>query len=102
MAQGLATLRQPDLSAFPADQVRDAVGQMFPDGAFSTEFLTWLRERVAEYSGSTTQLTDADPNDFAYLSKEWGAVYQRLTGPDGDQLIIIGNTVPPFLFVPKK
>ena len=60
------------------------------------------REGDEELSGGTTKLGDAEKDDFRYLSREWGAVYQRLAGPATEQLVIIGSSTPQFLFAPHK
>jgi len=102
IATALASLRQPDLTHFSPEQIRQAMAAMFGEQGLKPEWLAWLRSRVDELSGHTTELQDADRAEFPWLSKEWGAQYQRLAGQSGDQLVIIGNSAPPFLFVPPK
>jgi hypothetical protein len=102
IATALAGLRQPDLSQFSPEQIQQAMKEMFGGQGLKPEWLAWLRARIDELSGHRTALMDADRAEFPWLSKEWGAVYQRLTGEMGDQLVIIGNSMPPFLFVPHK
>ncbi len=102
VAAALAHLRQPDLSGLPEEQVRAATAQMFGEQGLRPEWLEWLRSRVVELSNGMTRLEDADSADFLYQSKEWGAVYQRLVGLFTDRLVIIGNSNPPFLFVPPR
>jgi hypothetical protein len=102
IAQALAYLEQPDLSGFPEAQVREAVNEMFSQGELSPDWLGRLRVRIQELSDGTTKLEDADKDDFLYLSKEWGAVYQRLRGLFTQRLVIIGRSTPQFLFVPHK
>ncbi|HEX6872895.1 MAG TPA: hypothetical protein VF163_17500 [Micromonosporaceae bacterium] len=100
--EALAQGRQPDLTGFDADQVRQAMAPMFGPGGLRPEVLDWLRHEISARSGAAATLTDADRAEFAWLSKEWGAVYQRLRGPGFDQLMIIGDSMPPFLFVPHR
>jgi hypothetical protein len=75
---------------------------MFSKGELSPDWLGRLRVRIQELSDGTTKLEDADKDDFLYLSKEWGAVYQRLRGLFTQRLVIIGRSTPQFLFVPHK
>ena len=102
IAAALARLRQPDLTGFPRDQVDAAVAAMFGDAGVRPEWLAWLRGRIRELSNGVTRLEDADRANFRYLSKEWGVSYQRLVGPAGDRLVIIGRASPQFLFVPHR
>lgn len=102
MAQALADLQQPDLSGFTEAHVREAGNEMFDKNGLKPEWLDWLQVRIQELSEGMIRLEDADKDDFLFHSKEWGAVYQRLVGPFGDQLVIIGNSIPQFLFVPHK
>lgn len=101
-AAALAQLRQPDLSQFSPEQLRQAMTEMFGAQGLKPEWLAWLRARIAELSDYSIALQDADRAEFAWLSKEWGAVYQRLSGQGVDQLVIVGDSMPPFLFVPHK
>jgi hypothetical protein len=102
ITSALARLSQPELTGFPPEQVRLALADLFGPMGLRPEWLTWLRRRIREQSGDTVALEDADRDEFAWLSKEWGAVYQRLVAPDATQLVIIGQSMPPFLFVPAK
>ena len=102
MVEALAQGRQPDLAGFDPAQVRQAMAPMFGPGGLRPEVLEWLRRQVRSRSDAATALTDANRDEFAWLSKEWGAVYQRLSGPGFDQLVIIGNSMPPFLFVARR
>jgi hypothetical protein len=102
IAQALAHLEQPDLSGFPEAQVREAVNEMFSKGELSPNWLDQLRIRIQELSHGMTKLEDANKDDFLYLSKEWGAVYQRLEGLFTKRFVIVGRSTPQFLFVPHK
>lgn len=102
IAHALAELRQPDLSGFPDDQVERSLDEMFSVNGITPDWLDWLRTRIQQLSGGLTRLEDADKNSFRYLSKEWGAVYQRLVGLFAERLVIIGRSSPQFLFVPPK
>jgi hypothetical protein len=102
IAQALADLRQPDLSEFPDDQVERSMDEMFGVNGISPDSLDLLRARIQQLSGGLTRLEDADKDNFRYLSKEWGAVYQRLVGLFAERLVIIGRASPQFLFVPHK
>jgi hypothetical protein len=102
IASALARLDPPDLSSLPTDEVEQARAMLFGPEGLRPEYLDDLRRRVTVDSGGAVSLVDADPSQFAYLSKEWGARYLRLTGSDGDKLLILGNTSPPVQFVPAK
>jgi hypothetical protein len=102
MVEALAQGQLPDLAGFPPDRVRQAMTSMFGSAGLKPEVLEWLRREISARSADATTLTDADRSDFAWLSKEWEAVYQRLRGPGFDQLVIIGDSMPPFLFVPHR
>jgi hypothetical protein len=102
IAQALAELRQPDLSEFPDTQIEQSMDEMFGVNGITPDWLDWLRDRIQQVSGGATRLEDADKDDFRYLSKEWGAVYQRLVGLLAERLVIIGRSTPQFLFVPHK
>lgn len=99
VAQALAGLKQPDLSGFDEVEVWNEMAQLLTPGS---QELGRLRDRVAELSGGLTRLQDADPEEFAWRSKELGAVYQRLQGLFIDRLVIMGNSEPQFLFVPHR
>ena len=98
----LAGLTEPDLSGFPPEQVRQATNAMFGPDGLRPEWLDWIRRGIRDRSGDQVSLCDADRDEFAWLSKEWGAGYQRLVGPGTDQLVIVGNTTPPFQFVARR
>ena len=98
----LAGLTEPDLTGFTPDEVRQAMGAMFGPDGLRPEWLDWIRRGIADRSGHRVSLADADRSEFAWLSKEWGAGYQRLIGPNTDQLVLIGNTAPPFQFVARQ
>jgi len=102
IAQALAGLQEPDLSGFTEAQVREATDAMFDRSGLTSESLDWLRKRIHELSGGMTKLEDANKNDFPFLSKEFGAVYQRLAGLFTDRLVIIGRSKPQFMLVPHK
>jgi hypothetical protein len=93
-AQALADLRQPDLTAYPDRDVRTTIDTLMATG------LEPLRARILEKSGGQVRLED-EPNldKFMYQSKEWGARYQRLRR---EQLVVVGRSTPPFLFVPHR
>jgi hypothetical protein len=102
IAQALAALREPDFSEFPDDRVERSLDEMFSMNGITQDSLHWLRDRIQHLSGGLTRLEDADKDNFRYLSKEWGAVYQRLVRLSAEQLVIIGRSSPQFLFVPRK
>jgi hypothetical protein len=102
IARALADLQQPDLSAFPEEQVREAMSGMFNGSGILPDWLDWLRNRIQELSDGMTRLEDADKDDFLYLSKEWGVAYQRLAGLFTERLVIIGRSGPQVVFVPHK
>jgi hypothetical protein len=102
IARSLADLQQPDLSGFPEEQVREVTNEMFGESGIQSDCLDRLRDRIHELSHGMTRLEDADKDDFLFLSKEWGAVYQRLVGMFTERLVIIGRSKPQFLFVPHK
>lgn len=94
IASALARHVEPDLSALPPDQVRQARRVMFGPNGLRPELLDQLRTEVSQDSGGAIALQDADPATFPWLSKEWGARYLRLSGPGIDQLLILGDTEP--------
>jgi hypothetical protein len=98
----LARAREPDLTGFTPEQVRQALRAMFGPDGLRPDWLDWIRRGIADRSGHRVSLADADRSEFAWLSKEWGAGYQRLVGPGTDQLVLVGNTTPPFQFVPRN
>jgi hypothetical protein len=61
-----------------------------------------LTQSVRAISGVATPVAASRATRFRYLSKEWGAVYQRLVGLFAERLVIIGRSSPQFLFVPPK
>lgn len=102
IARALAELTEPDLSEFPDGQVERSLDEMFGVNGITPDSLDWLRNRIQQLSGGQTRLEDADKDDFRYLSKEWGAAYQRLAGRFTERLVIIGRASPQFRFVPHK
>jgi hypothetical protein len=98
IAESLGDLRQPDLSSFPEAQISEIMYELLT----RPERLNRLRSRIQELSNGRTRLEDASKDNFKYLSKELGALYQRLVGKFTNQLVIIGNSTPQFLFVPHK
>jgi hypothetical protein len=102
IASALARLDPPDLSSLPTNEVDQARAVLFGPEGLRPEYLDDLRRRVTVDSGGSLSLVDADPSTFAYLSKEFGARYLRLTGSNVDKLLILGNTTPPVQFVPAK
>jgi hypothetical protein len=60
LAEGLAHLRQPMFDKYDANEVAAALDNVFSmkSGPPLEEWLTWLRQRVAELSGGMTALQD--------------------------------------------
>ncbi len=102
MASALARLDPPDLTVLPAADVQRARAELFGPDGLRPEYLDELRQRIGQDSAGAVTLRDADPGEFSWLSKEWGARYLRLTGHGVDQLLILGDTTPPVQFVPPK
>jgi hypothetical protein len=100
IASALARFERPDLAGLSADQVQQARSVMFGPQGLTEECLDYLEHAVSGDSHGTVLLQGADPGQFPYLSKEWGAKYLKLSGHDTEQLLIVGNTDPIALFVP--
>ena len=63
LAEGLAQLTEPKFGPQDNADVRAALELVFvsKSGPPDQEWLTWLRQRVAELSGGATELTDDEP-----------------------------------------
>ncbi|MEU3255368.1 hypothetical protein [Streptomyces sp. NPDC006997] len=97
-AADLAAMAEPDLTGFDDDDVVRAVARTTgrePGQRWSDE----LRRRVAHESLYQVRLEEADPEEFPFRIKQFGATYHRLIGPSGTRLVVIGPFARPVRFV---
>lgn len=98
-AADLAMMIQPDLTGFSEADIETAMAAAFTFSGPRPEWLADFRDSIERDSASATHLEDADPADFPFLVKSPGASYQRLVGPTGTQLVVMGPFEPPFQLV---
>jgi hypothetical protein len=84
LAQGIAHLRMPNFEQYDPDEVRTALSMVFPNksGPPAQQWLTWLRQRVAELSGGMTVLLDDEhpvPSHSLLFNKYHGKVQGLFT-----------------------
>ncbi|MEP7089390.1 MAG: hypothetical protein ABI776_04715 [Nocardioidaceae bacterium] len=97
IARSLAALRAPDLSGFDAMPVWRTMHELLTD----PDAWKGLEDRVKAISSGTVRLEDADSAQFPFLTHELGARYVRLRGLFVEQLAVVGNSSPQFMFVPR-
>jgi hypothetical protein len=90
LADALAQLREPEFASYDPADVRVAFELIFPgkSGPPAQEWLTWLRQRVAELSGGRTVLMDDDPPPSPHTLL-FRVYYGKLTGLSTTRRIVL-------------